>query len=108
MLAITILAVGDTVLNPTPLDTSNPMTSPTSHTHLHGIIAGSRGRVKGKSALEKRVEKHTERPGVSRATVVGLAHDNFGGGVVVRAASGLELFVVGHTAGETEIGEGDD
>lgn len=108
VLALTVLAVRDAIFDPPPLDTGNPMTSPTPHAHLHGIITGSGGRVEGEPALEKRVEKDTQRPGVSSAAIVGLAHDDFRGGIVVRAASCFELFVIGDTAGKTEIGEGDD
>jgi hypothetical protein len=84
---------------------------PAAHAQLHGLVHAlgpARRRVKRQAGLQERIQQDAERPGVGSAAVVGLAHDDLGGGVIVGAAAGFELLVGGDAAREAEVGEGND
>jgi hypothetical protein len=65
-------------------------------------------RIEGEARFEECVEQDAEGPGVCGAAVVGLAEDDFGGGVVVGAAAGGEFLFFGYAPREPEVGEGYD
>ena len=109
-LRLVLILLPHAKLKPPPFHPRNAVARAAAHAHLHGVVTQtSRGRVEREAGLKQGIQQDAEGPGVGGAPVVGLAHDDFRGGVVVRAAAGFELFVeTGNAAREAEVGEGDE